>query len=1123
MGANDFHTCFVGRTRQQKKDGTHNLDDISGVTGIDGSMIIYNGLKTDLGSAVFDIEPRVPLFSAFQKVMRDIKSICCNGREVIMFLDGREHPVKRAGKNRNGRQEAIEELRVEYSLETLANYERVKSLRKQCVYRRDDLTVMIINECRRLDIKVFCAPFEADWQLVAAQRAGIINNIISNDSDIFVIGGDNIMTAVNFYTGTCCLYKRSEVLQRPTMKGVSNDLQALSTILGNDYIERLEGNGPKKSAELTKTFISKNETQRKQMIDDLAATRVWNRGDTVKATDFAEKFWNSYYLLQYPPVFNLIQIDNDVDIDMNNPSTFDVILAPLRALPHGITNEEWGKMIGFGKDTTPQSLLKGDAKDLFLNNIAPDTGHPPEPLPQPLFKCQPGKETYEVAHGAYLDERIPVHCQADWALETFLTQRNIRPRGAYNRKKIMQVVKKTLELTERIGDRAPQPREFTPSNNTVYDADEPLEVREDMGGTLLWTSDWTELMNTLEFIEPLNDDDFFEIFEEGRNGIQVRSKKIIASGSFNVDEVQIAHCRIKSNQHNAIAIRMRCVPSMKSEPYWVTFVCDLETKKLVAAPTSRCGCPAGLGGCSHLRALYGALCEIQDMNDELGPGQQLTQQEALELFPPAMATMKKIPIPWSFVFKDDDADRALKKEKKMMEHQNRCTAAIQRLNNGHGFDDEDDDDGDSWSPSDDESISSEFNDDEFDEEFDDDEVFAADYDEEDLYDADEFVETIAPLDTHSKERNIKLCEFVHEEIGRGKKRAAMSNDARKSDYKYERSKISDHLKSLLNGKTGPNESTFSKLRQLQRLQRLDDMFNNGREQWEKCLLSHYLEHTRNQRKVLIAQLEHAIRIEKGKADLNWVPERLAKLPPGYDGLGDRGFEGTSTSYPHLNEMKTPFFLDGRDQFSHAEIYGSRDLCQGRYGSEVFNKRTNDFFYLHDKIPRSNFLYLEEVLKWSMFHANLCQPFLIPRGANDYFPSDTAHLQRPAKKMRAQKSILSQPTTATVDGDGVLPISASDNPAPMNYIEVAMPERYYAIGLDKVGLLMDGKDCVTDTVRVNSFLSRSQYSDKMHSSAARYIMWVLPCGLSVTYTPLFLGRASEKALVEYWGGSTYDLQ
>ena len=90
------------------------------------------------------------------------------------------------------------------------------------------------------------------------------------------------------------------------------------------------------------------------------------------------------------------------------------------------------------------------------------------------------------------------------------------------------------------------------------------------------------------------------------------------------------------------------------------------------------------------------------------------------------------------------------------------------------------------------------------------------------------------------------------------------------------------------------------------------------------------------------------------------------------------------------------------------------------------------------------------------------------------------------------------------------------------MDVAMPERYFQIGLQNVGLLMDGKDCVTDTVRVNSFVSRAQYSDKMHCSARRYIMWVLPCGLSVTYTPLFLGRVSEKALVEYWGGSTYDM-
>ncbi len=458
--------------------------------------------------------------------------------------------------------------------------------------------------------------------------------------------------------------------------------------------------------------------------------------------------------------------------------------------------------------------------------------------------------------------------------------------------------------------------------------------------------------------------------------------------------------------------------------------------------------PAGLCGCSHLRALYAVLCVIQDINSDMG-SEQLTQAAAVEMFPPAMSTLRKIPIPWSFVFKEDDADRALKREKKMHEHQQRSNAAIRALHFGQGFDgvNEDDVDDDSYSPSDEDSVSMATDcSGQWDCDFDSDDDSIFDYDEEDLLDTDEIVDTLVN-DGSNNERNIKLCAYVQATFDYGKKRAGIDNNqARASDYKYERSKISEHLRGLLDGVGGPNKSVETKLRQLLTLQRLDNMFENEGEQLEKCLLSHYLYHTRKQRLVLISQLKHALMTGKTKKDLNWVPERLAKIPPGYDGLGDRGFEGTSIFYPNLNEMKTPYFLDGRDQFSHAEIYGSRDLCQGRYGSEVFNKRTNDFFYLHDKIPRSNFLYLEEVLKWSMFHANLSQPFLIPIGAKDYFPSDTAHLKRPSKKVRAGKSILSQPTSSGSDKD----LPTADGLHPTNYIDVAMPERYFAIGLDKDG-------------------------------------------------------------------------
>ena len=47
-------------------------------------------------------------------------------------------------------------------------------------------------------------------------------------------------------------------------------------------------------------------------------------------------------------------------------------------------------------------------------------------------------------------------------------------------------------------------------------------------------------------------------------------------------------------------------------------------------------------------------------------------------------------------------------------------------------------------------------------------------------------------------------------------------------------------------------------------------------------------------------------------------------------------------------------------------------------------------------------------------------------------------------------------------------------------------------------------------------TRASYSDKVHASAVRCISWSTPHGLSFEHTDLFLGRVSEKKLVELWG-------
>ena len=90
------------------------------------------------------------------------------------------------------------------------------------------------------------------------------------------------------------------------------------------------------------------------------------------------------------------------------------------------------------------------------------------------------------------------------------------------------------------------------------------------------------------------------------------------------------------------------------------FVIDRTTNKFVPAPISWCGCPAGLGGCSHLRAEYAIFSVVQSvLKQRLLASETLTQKEVVALFPPSMHNMRNIPISFNYAFQDDGVDRGL--------------------------------------------------------------------------------------------------------------------------------------------------------------------------------------------------------------------------------------------------------------------------------------------------------------------------------------------------------------------------------------------------------------------------------------------------------------------------------
>jgi hypothetical protein len=90
------------------------------------------------------------------------------------------------------------------------------------------------------------------------------------------------------------------------------------------------------------------------------------------------------------------------------------------------------------------------------------------------------------------------------------------------------------------------------------------------------------------------------------------------------------------------------------------------------------------------------------------------------------------------------------------------------------------------------------------------------------------------------------------------------------------------------------------------------------------------------------------------------------------------------------------------------------------------------------------------------------------------------------------------------------------PMPHDYFEREIPDEILQLGLTKCGFLFDGKDVMTETVRKDDPIRRRLRSEKMHATAARWLNFMTPSGLSFEHTRLYGGRVTEICLTESHG-------
>lgn len=104
-----------------------------------------------------------------------------------------------------------------------------------------------IDELKRLGVQYVVAPFEADAQLAYLERKGIINGILSEDSDLLVFGAKRLLTKLDQH-GDCIEINRSNFTSCREVSLVGwtdTDFRRMAIFSGCDYLSNINKMGLK--------------------------------------------------------------------------------------------------------------------------------------------------------------------------------------------------------------------------------------------------------------------------------------------------------------------------------------------------------------------------------------------------------------------------------------------------------------------------------------------------------------------------------------------------------------------------------------------------------------------------------------------------------------------------------------------------------------------------------------------------------------------------------------------------------------------------------------------------------------------------------------------------------------
>lgn len=255
----------------------------------------YGWLHRGLISCAQELCQDVPTKKYINSVMKKIDMLRHFGVEPYLVFDGAYLPTKA---------ETAKERRLKREEAQKKANDLIKSGNRKLAWKEfmkaagvtPEMAKSIMVELDDRKVKYIVAPYEADPQMVYLERIGLVDGILSEDSDLLIFGCSKLITKLNDF-GECieiCRDKFSKVKKIPFLASYTQEqLRLVAMLSGCDYTKGIPGIGLKTAFNLVKRFNNLEKV--------LNALR--SDGKTTPP-DFEEEVYKANLAFQFQKVFN---------------------------------------------------------------------------------------------------------------------------------------------------------------------------------------------------------------------------------------------------------------------------------------------------------------------------------------------------------------------------------------------------------------------------------------------------------------------------------------------------------------------------------------------------------------------------------------------------------------------------------------------------------------------------------------------------------------------------------------------------------------------------------------------------------------------------------------------------